>query len=166
MKTKKGISPLIATVLIIGFTIVIAAMVMQWGTGLFENIKTQTGISSEISIACSSELSNLKITGAKLVGTNIEVTIDNSNEKDISGFLFRIHQGTDVKTVDSSTLTYVSPATQALAGFGVQTYSVSIPTGITIITGTDKIGAMAKITASDASTHTCTNEINLVTITA
>ena len=36
---KRGISPLIATVLIIGFTIVLAALVMQWGSGLFENIR-------------------------------------------------------------------------------------------------------------------------------
>src|SRR3989344_4009696 len=92
MKTKKGISPLIATVLIIGFTIVLAAMVMQWGGGLFTKIKSQTDISSEVSLICSSGLSNLKLTNAKLAGTNIEVTADNTNDQTVTGFLFRIHK--------------------------------------------------------------------------
>lgn len=38
---KKGISPLIATVLIIGFTIVLAAVVMQWGGGFVRQLTEQ-----------------------------------------------------------------------------------------------------------------------------
>ena len=36
---KRGISPLIATVLIIGFTIVLAAVVIQWGGFLVNKLK-------------------------------------------------------------------------------------------------------------------------------
>ena len=37
MLNKKGISPLIATVLIIGFTIIIAVLVITWTTGLVKD---------------------------------------------------------------------------------------------------------------------------------
>ncbi|MFH1377019.1 MAG: archaellin/type IV pilin N-terminal domain-containing protein, partial [Candidatus Woesearchaeota archaeon] len=36
MYNKRGISPLIATVLIIGFTIVLAVLVIAWLSGVFE----------------------------------------------------------------------------------------------------------------------------------
>ena len=36
---KRGISPLIATVLIIGFTIVLAAAIFQWGGSLVNKLK-------------------------------------------------------------------------------------------------------------------------------
>lgn len=158
MKTKKGISPLIATVLIIGFTIVLAALVMQWGSGLFEKIKGETSISSEVNLICSSGLSNLAVTSAKLSSTGdiIKVTVDNANEQAISGFLIRIHSGDNVYPVTIST---------ALAEFGVATYDAAVPTGTTITAGTDKVGVMAKIMATDGTEHTCTNE-KLVTITA
>ena len=35
MMNKKGISPLIATVLLIGFAVALAAVVMTWGLGLY-----------------------------------------------------------------------------------------------------------------------------------
>ena len=113
MVSKKGISPLIATVLIIGFVIVLAALVMQWGSGLFENIKEETSTSSEISLACSTGLTNLKVMSATYTddlnedGTSddpgVKVVIDNSNEQEIAGFLFRGHlaDGTVItKTLD------------------------------------------------------------------
>ena len=157
---KKGISPLIATVLIIGFTIVLAALVMQWGSGLFEKIKTETGVSSEINIICSSKLTNLGITSAKYDDTakTIAATIDNSNEQEITGFLFRIHVG------DSVTTSEQKADADKLGAFAVKTYTIST-TGLTITTTEDKLGVMPIVTATDGSTHTCTNE-KLVIITA
>jgi len=40
MKNKQGVSPLIATVLIIGFTIALAAVVMIWGETFLNEIDT------------------------------------------------------------------------------------------------------------------------------
>lgn len=37
MKNKKGISPLIATVLIIGFTIALAVLIISWIMGIFDD---------------------------------------------------------------------------------------------------------------------------------
>ena len=40
--SKKGLSELITTVLIIGFTIILAGAIIQWGGSLFENIRQQS----------------------------------------------------------------------------------------------------------------------------
>jgi len=55
-KNKKGISPLIATVLLIGFTIVLAALVMRWGGTLFRETTQTTGCEAQGRIACSSQV--------------------------------------------------------------------------------------------------------------
>jgi len=53
---KKGISPLIATVLLIGFTIVLAAVVIRWGSDLFNTqIKTQT-CENAATLECTSDV--------------------------------------------------------------------------------------------------------------
>ncbi|MFH1839728.1 MAG: archaellin/type IV pilin N-terminal domain-containing protein [Nanoarchaeota archaeon] len=54
MKSKKGISPLIATVLLIGFTIVLAALVMRWGGQFFRQQTDVVGCESEGQIQCTS----------------------------------------------------------------------------------------------------------------
>src|SRR3989338_9180439 len=54
MSKRKGISPLIATVLVIGFTIVIAAMVITWGTKLFKDTAEETGKLSVFNLLCNS----------------------------------------------------------------------------------------------------------------
>jgi len=51
---KKGISPLIATVLLIGFTIVLAALVMRWGGTLFKTTTQTTGCESQGRLQCTS----------------------------------------------------------------------------------------------------------------
>jgi len=84
---KRGISPLIATVLIIGFTIVIAAIVITFGTNL---VKEQIGGTKEeitFSELCNKvDLSTTAKTPA-LTG-NIELTITNNNNGDIEGLIF------------------------------------------------------------------------------
>lgn len=54
---KKGISPLIATVLLIGFTIVLAALVFKWGGVLFKETTQSTGCESQGRISCTSAVS-------------------------------------------------------------------------------------------------------------
>lgn len=79
MKTKKGISPLIATVLIIGFTIVVAAMVIVWGTDLFKKTVSETETVSQLSKACSS--TNIEVLSYKLnPDKTVDMTLKNNNQ--------------------------------------------------------------------------------------
>ena len=79
VKNKKGISPLIATVLIIGFTIVLAALVITWGTKLFKTTVSETEATSKFSIACTAGL-NLDVTPKKVDANNLELTLRNNNQ--------------------------------------------------------------------------------------
>ncbi len=107
MRNKKGISPLIATVLIIGFTIVIAALVITFGTNLIRGNIEQTEKTGEISTACS-EISlktklttNLKTTTPKL----LDVTVDNGADKKLESFVFRVYNtGETVADVMDTTI--------------------------------------------------------------
>lgn len=50
---KKGISPLIATVLIIGFTVALAAIVLTWGGGFTKKITETSQLTAEQKMACT-----------------------------------------------------------------------------------------------------------------
>ena len=78
-KNKKGISPLIATVLIIGFTIVLAALVITWGTKLFKSTVSETESTSKFNLACTAGL-NLELTPKKVDANNMELTMRNNNQ--------------------------------------------------------------------------------------
>jgi len=157
--TKKGISPLIATVLIIGFVIVLGALVMQWGTGMFESIKKDTGVKSEVNLICSSGLSQLEVTRAVYDEANqlVKITIDNRNDQKIAGFLFRGHyEDGSVETVTKD------DEVDALGPFAVETYELDVSDAGNLkgLKDGDKIGVMAIITTeTDGSKHTCSNEI-------
>ena len=75
LRNKKAISPLIATVLLIGFTIVLAALVFQWAGQLFKTTTATTGCESLGRIACTSNmeltLGNVSFSG---IGTGASLT--------------------------------------------------------------------------------------------
>lgn len=67
---KKGISPLIATVLLIGFTIVIAALVIKWGGDLVRSQAKTTTCTSQAQLKC--------------VSPDVEIDLLIRNETDIN----------------------------------------------------------------------------------
>ena len=100
---KKGISPLLATVLIIGFTIVLAALLIQWGGGLFKSIQEETDETSQLNIACTDLLTGLEVNPSK--GEDfVNLVIDNTKNRAIEGFVFRVYnQGETVVDVFDTT---------------------------------------------------------------
>src|SRR3989344_2796864 len=106
---KKGISPLIATVLIIGFTIVLAALVITWGTKLFQSSIESTKTSSEISLICSSISLEGSATATKSGGSinfnSVNIEIKNKNQLGIKGlhFVFPKEDGTTYESFSGST---------------------------------------------------------------
>ncbi|MBT6995066.1 hypothetical protein HN865_02745 [Candidatus Woesearchaeota archaeon] len=60
---KKGISPLIATVLIIGFTIVLAVLVITWISGTVEDITADTDCMTEAQQVCLDSVNDLDLRG-------------------------------------------------------------------------------------------------------
>ena len=99
MLNKKGISPLIATVLLIGFTIVLAALVIRWGSELFSSqIKTQT-CDNEATIICTSDvdlgISTATVDDSAAVNENLKIGLVSNGKQNIdNGFIVRVHKNT------------------------------------------------------------------------
>ena len=134
MKGKKGISPLIATVLIIGFTIVLAALVITWGTGLFKRTVAETETVSKFNLLCTTGV-DYEGTSTIVPSTNrLYVNLVNKKALKIDGFYF-IAKGTavnpkafitDTAALVGSVQTY-SPANAAegvLDAFATKTYEI------------------------------------------
>lgn len=99
---KKGISPLIATVLIIGFTVALAAMVMTWGSGFIRKTTEETEASASIALKCASQL-RFEISGVTCDGLNIgEVQIENRGQLEITSLKFRIVSDEGTQVYDKS----------------------------------------------------------------
>ena len=82
MRDKKGISPLIATVLVIGFTIVLAALVLTWGQDLFKDMQDDAAEGATLS-KCTYLLTGVSLKSADYDGTTVSLIIDNNNANNI-----------------------------------------------------------------------------------
>ena len=61
MNNKKGISPLISTVLIIGFTIVLAVLVITWISGTVDDTTSETDCMTDAQNICLDSIGALKL---------------------------------------------------------------------------------------------------------
>ena len=75
MNDKKGISPLIATVLIVGFTIVLAVLVITWISGTVNDTTSTADCNADASNICLSSVGNVD---AVFSGDNVLVTNEGS----------------------------------------------------------------------------------------
>ncbi len=96
---KRGISPLIATVLLIGFAVALAAVVMTWGLDFVNRTADATDKQTKNTLTCASDLSFSISDVDPLAGS---ITIDNRGQVNIKSVIFRIYGGNEVKTVDSA----------------------------------------------------------------
>ncbi|MFH0752528.1 MAG: archaellin/type IV pilin N-terminal domain-containing protein [archaeon] len=97
---KKGISPLIATVLIIGFTVALGAVVMIWGSGFVKTMQETSEQSMEVSQSCAAAMvgvDNIQPESAN----RISFMMENVGQTKIDSVIVRI-TGTD--GVDSVTI--------------------------------------------------------------
>ncbi|MBI4738325.1 hypothetical protein HY772_01970 [Candidatus Woesearchaeota archaeon] len=56
LKSKKGVSPLIATVLLIAFAVALGAVVMNWGRGYVEDTAQVARQKSDAEVKCSTDV--------------------------------------------------------------------------------------------------------------
>ena len=93
---KKAISPLIATVLIIGFTIALAAIIMTWGTSFTRDIQQTTGEGASTQITCAKDVM-FKITNICETATDgtYKITMQNDGSKAINSFNVRYFEAAD-----------------------------------------------------------------------
>ena len=92
MMNKKGISPLIATILLIGSTIVIASLLILWWSGTVEDTIQKEGIANKGKTLCIGEV------GIDVVSCdNTKVTVMNTGSAPITAFRFVTDEGTTTR---------------------------------------------------------------------
>lgn len=89
---KKGVSPLIATVLLIAFAVALGAVIMNWGRGFVQdrtadvdrNTKIETGCALDVAFKISDRRGTPQICyGGEGTNGQINFTLENSGKKDI-----------------------------------------------------------------------------------
>src|SRR3989344_8249382 len=134
---KRGISPLIATVLIIGFTVALSAVVMTWGTSFVRTTTEQTAESSNLGIVCANlnyQISNVEVDCTTKSITKIEVT--NSGNTKLENVILRAKLPTETKPLAVGT-------TNSIESISVKT--INVPDGSNLVATPEKVIAIAQI---------------------
>ena len=101
-KTKKGISPLIATVLLVGFVIAIAALLWMWWGNIVKEQAEKTAAQSQGKMVCSSEV-GFSVTDASCYNsTHILLYLENKGITKIDDFRIQISGANQQGTVTLS----------------------------------------------------------------
>lgn len=76
--SRKGVSPLISTVLLIAFAVALGAVVMNWGSDYVKNTAQNTGRTSDTDVKCSMEanLDLLELNGVPCLCYNNETNYE------------------------------------------------------------------------------------------
>ncbi|MBS3117767.1 hypothetical protein J4430_02715 [Candidatus Woesearchaeota archaeon] len=123
---KRGISPLIATVLILGFTVALGVLIINFSTSFTRNIQEQTTESSNTQIICAQEVL-FSISNACDAGNNIvRVTVKNDGSRDIDRFISRFYRSES--DVAQETLTFINNG-NGISSFNIESDEVTIPNG-------------------------------------
>jgi len=143
---KKGISPLIATVLILGFTVALAAVIMTWGMDFVETMQKGTEETSNVKVMCATEVDFDIIGVCNTTLTEYKTTIANNGAIDITQFTIRYYvTEADVKAV---TETFVTTPPAGIAAFGLESEDVKL-TGL--VDGITLVEAIAWIKVGEES---------------
>ena len=129
MFNKKAISPLIATVLIIGFTVALAAIVMTWGNNFVKTTQETTGRTVQKQIICTEDV-RLDIKGITLLDDKINLKIENSGTKDIDRITVRFYGSDGTENVETAS---------GLESLEIKTFEIGF--------NSTKIGTITKIDA-------------------
>ncbi|MFH1455467.1 MAG: archaellin/type IV pilin N-terminal domain-containing protein [archaeon] len=117
---KNGVSPLIATVLLIGFTVAIVSLLIIWGTNFLQETAEKEGAQAEGELNC--QFVDFTVTNVDISGDNFEITISNFNEDPIDAFVFRIE--------DTNGDYYPFQVYDSISGAGISTIQ-AVDTGLT-----------------------------------
>ncbi|HLC55856.1 MAG TPA: archaellin/type IV pilin N-terminal domain-containing protein [Candidatus Nanoarchaeia archaeon] len=145
MATKKrGISPLIASVLLIGFTIVLAALVFRWGGQLFNKTTQDTGCASEGSIRCSQsvKVSLSPSTGITMLDTasdTITLSILSEADQAIDDVKVRLTKCSGETIVADTVVLLTDP----LPGYGSTKVTATFSSGVGALTDYDPVSTNA-----------------------
>jgi flagellin-like protein len=154
---KKGVSPLIATVLLIAFVIIIAILVWVWYRDTIETELRKTEVRTEAELACSREVEiSLGDVRCVMSGSNKTILFDVENTGTLDIDLFKIRFYDDdfaVSTIDFGLSVYEGTEEQFSVNLesdeidSIEVLPVILKAGNTAIC--EEQGAFAEIDMSD-----------------
>lgn len=125
---KKGISPLVATILLIGFVVVIAVTVWFWYRGVVEEQAQKTATTTTAQFSCTL----VSIVASNSYCSESEISFDLENKGTVTLSNFRvIVNGDDQQTSELSQ--QILPSGKVNTGIGYDSSVTGTPTTITII---------------------------------
>lgn len=84
---KRGISPLIATVLLIGFVVALVLLIALWGKNYIEELAAKRGALAQKQQEC--QLVEINVKSMNFVANTATLTIENTKDKPVDKFVFR-----------------------------------------------------------------------------
>ena len=127
LRSKKGVSPLIATVLLIAFAVALGAVVMNWGKGYVQSQAVQVETQSNAQLSCQSdiELSVYVLNGRPKVCysvdgdvTTLEIMLKNEGTSTIEGI-----SATLISALDD---VYSQELDKKIIGGGVSKFEIEV----------------------------------------
>ncbi len=115
---KKGISPLIATVLIIGFTVALAAVIMVWGQGFIKGMQEKTEAGADVQLVCAQDVVMQVSNVCRDTPTTLKVTVKNDGSKALKKITLRAYESESI--IGTADLTAATG--DVLGAFGVKTF--------------------------------------------
>ncbi len=98
-RMKKGVSPLIATILLVGFTVSIVTLTILWSSGYVEERAQKEEKLAESKLGC--EEVKFTVNDAYQSGDELYLTIENKASMELDAFIIRIYGDTgEVEAVD------------------------------------------------------------------
>ncbi len=89
MAGKRGISPLIATVLIIGFTVALGAVIFLWGSDFIKGLLGSAEEAQERATSCAA--ATFKLDDVEQTAEDkLKLTVDNTGQENIKSVIVRI----------------------------------------------------------------------------
>ncbi len=98
-RAKKGVSPLIATVLLIAFAVALGAVVMNWGKAQLEEQFSASAVCRDV------EIRWFDVAGSPDVcfdGSEVKMTVQNGPKMELSGLKIIIDGTQDLRIADSA----------------------------------------------------------------
>ncbi|MBI4447868.1 hypothetical protein HY643_02715 [Candidatus Woesearchaeota archaeon] len=116
---KKGISPLVATVLIVCLTVILAVIIIVWSSAFVKNVQENTDRIRDEQFACITEVS-FNIKKACYNNGGLETVLENTGQKTITKMIIIGQTGSGSQNMQLG----LNPTLQPME---VQTYHIPIP---------------------------------------
>lgn len=98
--SRRGISPLISAVLIIGFTVALGSVIFLWASSFLEERTEKSLAISEAEVSCTLDVS-FSVDSACYDNNNVvRITVSNNKNTDIRTFIVRVEGSLGSKVVD------------------------------------------------------------------